>query len=814
MFYNYFKVAIRNITRNRIFSLINIMGLSIGLAGCLIIYQYVSFEQSYNNFHEYRKHIYRISYSKEKEGIESFHTVLTYSGVGPRLKETFPEVLDFARLRPMNTITATSIVTYKDDVYEENRVYYADPSFLTICSFPILEGNALTALNDQFTAVITKSTARKYFGEEEAIGKVLRHGNDLNFTVTGVIEDVPLNSHVRFDFLLSHSTLRAVMPESWTEENINRFHGHLYVLMNPETDMALFKSKLPQFVDDYVGGRELKKSGTVLKLNVMPLEDIHLYSHIEHEPEINGDASTIQYLSLIAVLILCIAWINYINLSTARAIERANEVGVRKVLGAERPQLIKQFLFESVIINIAAIIFSIGVFAAAQPLLSRLGASHIHAVNIWADKSFWGAILALLFAGILFSGFYPAFKLSAYKPAEVLKGGNYKSGKGANLRKALVVFQFSASVALMVGTSIVYLQIKFLRNQDLGVNLSRAIVVPGPVLTDSTYGARIRSFKSELLNQSIISNVAATSDIPGREYNSATWYKKMGEPDNNAQFCYRSLIDEDYIPSLHIELIAGRNFVPEDKLSSIIINETAAKLLQYSSPQEALGTELTMLGTGSPRLSIIGVINDYHQLSPKLDYAPAILNFGPAARNYYVVKFNTSDDPSKNIQQAIDVTEKAYRASFSGNPFRYFFLDEEFEKQYKADQHFGDLFGVFAILALMVAGLGLFGLSSYTVLQRTREIGIKKVLGASVTQILRTLYRDYFMLIVIANLVSWPVIFIVMRNWLEDFAYHIPVYWWLFPIAGLFITILALLTVSFHAIQVSTANPVDALRCE
>jgi putative ABC transport system permease protein len=815
MLQNYLKVSLRNFKKNPVTTGINIFGLAIGLAACLTLFQFVSFEKSYNQFHENSEHIYRISYSKEKEGIESFHTTLTYSGVGPLMKENFSEVLDFARLRPFRTITATAIVTYEEDVYEENRVYYTDPSFLSLFSYQLLEGDARTALNEQFTAVITESTAQKYFGDKAAMGKILEFGNDLRFTITGIIQDVPLNSHVKFDFLLSHSSLNAIMPDYWNDYNVTRFHGHLYVLMDPQTDMENFKAKLPQFVDEHVGGLELKKTNTVLKLNLMPLEDIHLYSHIEHEAEVNGDAKTVRYFSIIALLILFIAWVNYINLSTARAIERANEVGVRKVLGADRQQLIGQFLFESVMLNLFALLTAIGLVALAQLVFAQTGASQMLAAHIWTNTSFWMMIALLFFVGTIVSGFYPALVLSGFKPVEVLKGGRYKTGMGALLRKALVVFQFAASIALVIGTCIVYLQVFFLKNQDLGVQLNRAVIVQAPLLTDSTYLTKSRSFKSELLKSSAVQYVSATADIPGREFNSASWYKKINERDDNAQFCYRTSMDVDFIPAMGIELAAGRNFVLEDQSTATILNEAAARLFQFSSPEEAVGQDITFLESRiANRLNIVGVIKDYHHLSPKQEYAPVVINYSPTSSNYYVIKFYSGDKPLNTIQQILSLTEEKYRTLFAGNPFNYFFLDQEFEKLYQAERRFGNLFGLFSILAVIIALLGLLGLSAYTVVRRTKEIGIRKILGASVPQILLSLSKDFLTLILMANLIAWPVIYWLMKNWLEGFANRIPIYWWLFPLAGLLITLLALMTVSFHTVKAASANPVEALRYE
>jgi putative ABC transport system permease protein len=815
MFSNYFKIALRNINKNRVFSFINIFGLAIGLAGCLLIFQYISFELSYNNFHENGENIYRISYSKEKDGIESFHTVLTYTGVGRRLKENFPEVVAFARLRPASTITSTSVIKYREDVFEENRVYFADPSFLTMFSYKIITGDPATTLIDPFTAVISETTAKKYFGEEDPIGKTFKQGDDNEFTITGVFEDIPPNSHVKFDFLLSHISLKGLMYEGWTEDNITSFHGHLYLQMDPNADIESFEAKLPGFVDEFVGGLSLKEEGTLLKLWVMALKDIHLHSNIQHESEINGDAATIKYLTIIAFIILFIAWVNYINLSTARAIERANEVGVRKVLGAQKKQLIKQFLFESALINLIAILFSLTLVALAQPLFSKLGADHLVNLNIWESLTFWMTVGILFVTGIIFSGIYPAFTLSGFKAVEVIKGGNYGRRQGNTLRRILVIFQFSASVCLIIGTTIVYLQINHMRNQELGVNLDRSLVVNAPLLADSTYGTQVQAFKTELLKNANIRNVVASFDIPGREFNSATWYKKITESDENAQFLYRTFVDEDFLASLEIEVIAGRGFQAADNNLSIILNEKALALFKYPTPEDALGNELTYIGSdGEIKLNIIGVVKNYHHLSPKLVHSPLLMRYNPGVRKYYIIQFNPGDDPGGNIPEVIDVTKGVYTNYFAGNPFNYFFLDDEFEKQYLADQSFGDFFSIFSILALVVASLGLFGLSSFTILRRTKEIGIKKVLGSSVAQILRSLSSDYLKLILLANIIAWPLIYYLMEQWLANFENHISIQWWLFPIAGIAVSLIALITVSFHTVKAATTNPVESLKYE
>ncbi len=798
------------------FSLINILGLAVGLAGGLLILQYTFFELSYNKFHEKSTDIYRISYSKEKNGVESFNTVLTYAGVGRAMKENFPEVLEFARLRPASLITSTAAILFGDKVFEEKRVFYADPSYLEMFSFKILEGDKSTALNEQFSAMISASTAKKYFGDNDPIGgqfKIAQRPE--SYTVTGIFEDVPPNSHVKFDFLLSHSTLSAIMPAYWNDNIMGTFHAHLYVLLQPDADVDRLTAKFPKFVDDFIWSQISKAEDTELKLNIMALEDIHLYSNIEHEAELNGDAKVVTYLSIIAILILVIAWVNYINLSTARSAERAREVGVRKVLGSLKVDLIRQFLFESAVVNFIAIVTAAILFLAAQSLFRTLGADEMLTLKPWENSLFWMAITGLFVVGVLFSGFYPAFALSSYRPIQVLRGSFYGNKKGILLRKVLVIFQFTASISLLIGTSIVFQQIRHMRNQDLGIEIDQQLVVKAPLLADSTYSSKFQGFKTELSRHASVVSVTASGDVPGREFNSATWFKKVGDSDNAAVFCYSTLVDNDFLNSMGIELIAGRQFESEDNAFAIMMNEAAVREHGFESAEAAIGEKFTFMGTdGRVQLNVVGVVKNYHHLSPKLAHSPLFIRFVPQIRKYYIVKFNTGDDPAEAAREMVERAEQTYHTMFGENPFDYFFLDNEFERQFESDQQFGDVFGIFSLLAILVASLGLFGLSSYTVLQKTKEIGIRKVLGSSIGKILRLLSWEFAKLILLSNLIAWPLIYYLMNRWLETFASRITIAWWLFPAACILVAIIAMITVSFHTVRAANANPVNSLRHE
>ena len=814
MFFNHLKTAFRSILKQRSFAAINIAGLAIGLAGCLLILQYVSFEISYDRYHKNSDDIFRITYSKEKNGVESFHTVLTYAGVGPALKEQFPEVLEIARLVPVGTVNSRTVVTVNEIPYQERRVYFADPSYLKMFSVNMVDGDAETALKDAYTVVLTESTAARYFGSEDPIGKTVRATGNRDYLVTGIVPDVPLNSHLKYDMLISYESYFALRP-NYSKTDMRGFHGHLYAQTVPGTTAEQLSVKFPAFVNDYIWAVQNKPEDTELFLYPMKLADIHLNSNIQHEAEVNGDRKTVTYLTIIAVMILVIAWVNYVNLSTARAAQRAKEVGVRKVLGSQKGHLVWQFLVEAALMNLLAVMVALGIVALSQSVFVQFGAAEMLSRSPWMNALFWQVVGLLWLIGVVFSGFYPALTLTSYRPLSVLRGSFYGNKRGIALRKGLVIFQFTASIALLIGTAVVFLQISHMRNKDLGLNIDQAIGINAPVLADSTYASRIRNFKTELSRNPLIEDVVVASDVPGREMSSTTWFRKVEDQTGEGIFAFSAFADQNFITAMEIELLAGRNFLPEDNDRISVINEAALKQLGFASANEAINRELTFDGgDGSFRMRIVGVMANYHQLSPKVAYEPVIMRYIPFARRYYIVKFNTGNQPKSVVSAIVEEAESTYQTIFPGNPFGYFFLDQEFEKQYESDQQFGDMFGIFSLLAIFVACLGLFGLAAHTVLQKTKEIGIRKVLGSSIPSILRSLSWEYVKLLIVANLLAWPLIYFLMDSWLDTFVDRIAISFWLFPAACLVVTVIALFTVSFHTIRAARANPVKSLRYE
>lgn len=810
MIRNFFLTAWRSITKSSFFSLLTILGLAIGLAAALLIFQYVGFQQSFDTQHADGDRLYRITYSKTKDGEEVFNTVLVYAGVGNLLKQNFPEVEDYCRMRPLQMANPKGPVRYNDKAFEEDGVYWADHNFFTFFSFPLLTGDPATVLKDQFTAVVSESMAKKYFGDEDPIGKTLKVGQRAEVTVTGVFKDIPPNTHMKFGILVSHSTMKPLMPEWWNDDNLQLFHGHLYVKLKPGTNPALLAAKFPGFVDDFINGEELRKTGVELKYAIMPIQDIHLQSHIQHEAKVNGDSKIVYYKALIGILTLVIAWINYVNLSTSRALERAKEVGIRKVVGAHRAYLIVQFFTESFLINAVAALFAIAIVWLSQPVFDQLGAGDVRSFSLFQQGYVIMAVVVFII-GVVLSGFYPALVLSDFKPVNVLKGKFTNSGYGVFLRKLLVVLQFVASTGLLVGTAIIFKQINFLRSRDLGFDIAQNLVVKAPLVTDSTFIHRTLSFKRELAQHAAIQGVTASYSTPGMEPGGAGWFSRVGDNPDNVQFCYHTWVDDHYVPNMKLQLLDGRNFSVASKAdsASVIINEACLSLFGFSSPSEAIGKQIS--GAGAT-YQVVGVVKNFQQKYLKTEFTPIIINFLPEVKGYYTLRLKA--DNAQVMHKAIKEAEVTWQRFFPDNPFIYFFLDDEFNRQYQADEQFGKLFSFFSIVAIIIGCLGLFGLSSFMVSKRTKEIGIRKVLGSNTKQLFILLSKEFIVLIFIASIIAWPLVLFLMEAWLDTFAYRISLQPDVFILSTLMIFAVALLTIGYQIIKASIANPIHALRSE
>ncbi|MBC7921735.1 MAG: ABC transporter permease, partial [Ferruginibacter sp.] len=864
--------------RHKIFSLINVLGLAIGVAGCLLVLQYVFFETSFDDFHRQAARTYRVAGRRFAAGQLEGQSATVYNAVGPALKRDFPEVENYARLRPffgdvvvshtagLDTSTYQSVLFrlsgfrdssrvalagsfnswnplakplqkvgndwvgrvrlmpgrygykfvvngkwitdpgnpdvdtadnnnsvrvvpetpqsrraarfYREVAFKEDKVYFADESFLTLFSFPLVSGDPATALREPDAAVISESMARKHFGRENPVGQVLhfKQGNgDQPKTVRGVFRDVPPNSHLQFNILLAYRGLGD------TETDWRSPAAYTYVGLAPGLPPGTLAAKLPAFVARY-RGQYLKQENAREELFLQPLRDIHLYSDLNQEAGENGNVRMIYFMGLIALFILLIAWVNYINLSTARSVERAKEVGVRKVAGASRRQLIGQFLLESCLLNAVAGALAVTLVQVFLPVFNQLIDQSVP-WSLWLSTPFWLAFGLLFTAGTLFSGLYPAFVLASLKPAAVVKGKWRSSAGGWVLRKGLVIFQFAVSLLLMTGTFAVYQQLTFMRNQDLGLNVGQTLVLKSPILVDSKrFDQQFDAFRNEVLRYPSVRSFTVTDAVPGTNTYSDTGLKREGSQERNLTDFSLVWADHDFVAAFGIRLLAGRSFAREFRTDdkAAILNEAAIRAFGFGSPAEALHQKITY----GPdfRYEIVGVVNNYHQKSLKENYVPMIFLLNPRAGRHYSIKL----DP-QNVAETLSLIGRKYAEIFPGNPFDYFFLDEFFDQQYRADRRFGKAFALFAGLAIFVACLGLFGLSVFSTTQRTKEIGVRKVLGAGVPNILFLLSKDFLRLVLVATLIGWPLAWWGIRQWLQNYAFRIAINPWLFVLPALLV---------------------------
>ena len=816
MISNYLKIAVRNLVKRKGYSLLNVGGLTIGMTCCMLIFHHVSYEKSYDSFPPLAKDIVRLRLDSYQKGKLAWQSATIYPAIAPTIKKDFPEVLDFCRLHDAEMLLSNE----SNDVrFNETKGYYADPSFVKMFNVQLLRGNPATALDAPDKMIISESMSKKYFGNAEALGKSLTvrdPGSLQTYQVTGVFKDYPKNSHLIVDYLVSYSTLGKLLrldgdTSNATETSWGWYDFYSYLQLKPGTDHKKLESKLPAFCDRYIHSQQwYKTNNNRAALHLLPLTDIHLYSNYNQEAEVNGNGQAVSFLFLVAVFIIGIAWINYINLATARSVERAREVGVRKVLGAIRSSLIRQFLVESFLLNVIALLLAMLAFYLLWPTFDRF-VGRDSTTDFALTKDYWLLFIALFAGGTILSGLYPSIVLSSFQPITVIKGVFKNTSGGMSLRKGLIVAQFITSVVLIAGTIIVYQQVNYMRRQQLGVNINQTLVLQGAgSLQDSLYQNVYQPFKNELLQQGNVKNVSASTSVMGNEIYWTSSVARLDKPNETSVTLYHLGIDYDFLPAYDLTLLAGRNFSSQSKTDekAAIINEKAAELLGYKDASEVV-SQKSRLRRGRDTLSIVGVVSNYHHQGLQKAIDPMILLLRPNTRSYYSIKMGSSD-----VQKTITSVQKVWRKYFPADPLNYFFLDETFNQQYKSDALFGKVFAVFAFLAILIACFGLLGLSAYNVLQRAKEIGIRKVLGASVQNILLLLSRDFLKLILVALVLAVPVGWFIMHEWLQDFAYRIDIAWWVFAVAGIISLCIALLVISLQAVKAAVENPVKSLRAE
>lgn len=815
MITNLLLTAFRNLTKNKFFSVLNILGLAIGTTVFLLIAQYVKFERSYEDFIP-GKDIYRLSLTayRNNELIQS--TAQNYPAVAPAIKNEIPEVINFARLFNMgyrNNVVITNENAKPERIaFRQRNFLAADSSFLSMMGYKMVKGNAATALHEPKTAVISEKYARLYFGNEDPMGKTLRmNDDDLNdelVTITGIFKDLPPNTHLKFDILFSYRTFfKTRFDQNWSRDAM-----FTYIQLRPGSDPKKVEAKFPAIINKYKP--QLKASNEYQSFALQSLQDIHLHSDLAEEPEANGNASLVFFIGLIGLFSLVIAWINYINLSTARSVNRAKEVGVRKVTGASKYQLVRQFLIEAALINLLSIAIAWGLAILALPFFNTISGIPL-TITYLIQSWFIGLLLILWIAGTILSGFYPAWVLSSFRPATVLKGKFRNSPKGILLRKGLVVTQFVASVALIAGTIIVYLQLDFMLNRNIGMNINQVMVLEHPSIAPGgrsprAFNSAIDVLRNELGKSTDVQAVTTSLTIPGKPRMYKATIKNTASASDSLIVRVNSM-DDHFLDVFKMKLLAGRNFskdFPNEVDTSVVLTESTARLLGYNKPEDAIGNSVTVMDNRKEVKNIIGVVNDYHQVSLKKPLEPTVFSYSPYG-NYYMVRIQ-----SQNIDRAVKYVQKSWETAFPANPFEFTFLDEYFNRQYASEKKFGNLFITFAIFAILISCLGLFGLSAFVASQRIKEIGIRKVMGASVMNITTMLSKDFLKLVLIAVFISIPVAWFVMNKWMENFAYRINISPWIFVVAGLIALFIALITVSFQGIKVAVTNPVKNLRTE
>ncbi len=794
MLVNYSKIAFRNLVKHRIFSVINIAGLSVGIACCLFIFLYIQNEMNYDKFHENGDRIYRVLRKGDMNG-EVVGVPWTSGPYGPALKNDFPvEIVHSVRVMPNS-----GLVTYGDKSFQENKLFFADSTFFGVFSYPLLSSNASTALNKPNSMVISREMAQKYFGNADPVGKVLDIDNgEFQYEVTGVMGAAPGNTHLDFDFVANIAPF-ADMPwfSVWNNNGLVT-----YVLLADKVSPAKVEARLPAFIDKYMG-EYFKQQGRRSDLMLQPLSEIYFSRSLPFDPSLHGDLQVIYLFGAVALFILAIACINFMNLSTARSAGRAKEVGMRKVMGAFRTDLVVQFLGESLLLTLfgvllALVIVSIGLpwFSAfiEKPLALPLG-----------NPVFWAFLGGLILVVGALAGMYPAFFLSAFQPIKVLKGKFTAGKQSALLRKSLVVVQFSISVLLIVGTFIIVRQLDYVQEKKLGYDKEHTLLVR--ISNNDIYQNR-ESFTSEVERLTQVQSASRMSGEPGGFHDGYTFdiQGKTGE-----LWTMRTVFtDHNYVKTLGLKVVAGRDFSKEygtDALHGVILNQTAAKKLGWT-PEEALGKTVFNKTRDSLRRQVVGVVEDFHFSSLKEEIQPLAISI---ARDNRVIAIKLAPG---NPAEAISRIEAAWRKVAPKYPFAYEFLDQVYDNLYKAEQKQRAILGIFAAVAIFVACLGLFGLAAFTAEQRTKEVSVRKVLGASTGNVVLLLSKDFMKLVLIAVALATPVAWYLMHQWLQDFVYRIQINPGVFVTAGGIAAAIALLTVGYHAIRTALTNPADTLRSE
>lgn len=825
MLKQHLKITVRVFLKNKLFTIINISGLAIGIAAYILITQYVAFESNYDRHMTRVDDLYRVTLTTNL-GDKGFVTSATnHPAVATAMKQDIPEIESYARLVEKTVMWGTFVMTHKNeqgDVVKFNAndysMYIADSATLDLFNIKLLSGNVETALAEPGSIILSSRIAKQIFGNSEPLNKEFSVDSRRSLKVTGVFEELAQATHIQYDMLVSFSSLQQWKQNSWIWPEF-----YNYVRLKPGTDPHAVEAKFPDFVQKYLGNI-MKDNEFEARMGLQPVKDIHLKSHLLNEASTNASEQTLNFLLMIAIFVILIALMNFINLSTAKSIERAKEVGLKKVVGIRQRDLIMQFLFESLAINLIAIFIAMSLVTLLMGPFNQLVGLEVMSMSMWLESPPWLILITIFLLGGLLAGIYPAFVLSNFKPIEVIKGKFHQSGSGAMVRKGLVMAQFAISIALIAGTFIVYSQFSFMQEQDLGYDADQSLIVNAPRAVDSTFVSTMRVFKTELLRDPNVNSVTMTTEIPGKKIVQLSLVRKLHERNEEGVTLGMINIDEDFLPTYNIGLVSGRNFKREDRsfygyntgrnteeIYRVMLNETAAKALGFAIPEESIGQKIVFkYGTMDRTAQVLGVMEDYHQQSLKNGYEPLIF-MNPLYYNaiYMTINMNTS-----NARETLESIGEKYDKFFPRDPYKYFFLNDFFNKQYNADLKFSKICLVFAGLAIFIATLGLFGLGSYIALQKTKEISVRKVLGAGILQALILIPKNLLGLVLVSGLVALPLTYFMAKEWLSEYAFRIDISVWMFVIPLLTVLVVATLSVLPQSIKVALVNPVDTLRNE
>jgi putative ABC transport system permease protein len=806
MFKNILLITRRTLFKNKIYALVNIGGLTLGIAAYILISSYVNFEKSYDRSFKGADSIYRVesSFYKGDHLTDSWPT--STNGYATAMKSNFPEIASTVRI---NWNNSERVVRYNNIKFREEHVCFADTNFFSFFSYPLLKGDAKTVLKDANTMVISQSAAQKYFGTADPMGKfmdVTSVNGNLHCMITGVFKDVPKNSTMKFNFLISWITSPLFLRDFWYIHE-----SYTFLKLKPGGNPRNVEAKFPALAERYKTGTSMKELKWAITL--VPLTDIHLNPAKQYEIEAKGNHTAVKFLGIIAYIILLIACVNYINLSTAKAIDRAREVGIRKVSGANSVQLLFQFLFESFVIISISLVLALFVVFIAGHLLPQLLNSSL-SFGLLFNTSLCLQIFLVFIGSILFSGIYPAILLSNLKPVSVLKGKYTFSKTGVFLRKGMVGFQFAASIVLVAGTFAVYRQITFMSKQQLGININETIVIKAPVNTPD-YAQKIQTFKQVLLSTAGINGVTVSGAVPGKEVGEFLANRRFGASKNEERTYEMLKVDHDFIKNYGLQMVAGRAFDksrPTDS-TGVVLNQAAVKQFGFASDEDAVGKQVWLETKDTKPDLVIGVIKDYHQQSLQQNYTPVVLFMDPKLNwiptNYYSINFK-----GNNTGQIIPAIKKAWNSYFPESSLDWFFLDDFYNTQYQQDVQFGRIFMLFSCIAILIACMGLFGLTAYSASRRIKEIGVRKVMGASVGSIVSLLTLDSVKLVLFSGLLAMPVSFLFIEQWLNSYAFRVGLTWWQFIVPVTVLLVISVATIAFITFKAAVVNPISSLRDE